>query len=384
MKQIKFALAFALLLSISCSHGTTKHNLIPIYIEPDKVMEAYDIAGDVETEWDIVPLETTDDCLISQISRVIFQNEMYYILDNTSMIYLFNSSGKYLRKLDRKGQGPGEYLSIFSFDVIGNEVWVSDVNRRRLLIYDSLFNFIGEVNNLNIAICDMNHAGQNVYVASNWFESQPKNCQLARYSIPNKQITSLLDVGTLEKNFYAVNKIKQIVKHGDSCLFFQSCCDTLFQIRDNTLIPKYKFSFSERYQDIPRTMKQIKDDDIDMIRGIQNIEKTRNSIIFNYADRSVIVSAVYSELTGKSQVYSQFRHSDLGNLLILPPRFTPDGEMICKYEPMMFFEGYKHLLDETKFKNPADLQKLKTAIATLKEDDNPVLIKFKLKKDSKL
>ena len=387
MKQIKCAitLIIVLCLSISCKHETETHNLIGINIDPSKVVASYDIAGDVEDKWEIIPLETNEDCLISQISRIIFQNEKYYVFDmKMSTIHVFDSGGKFLRKLDKKGGGPGEYLSISSFDVIEHDIWISDVNKRRLLIYDSMFNHTGEVSNLNIATFDMNHIGQNVYLASNWFGSEPKNCQLARYSILDRNIGSLLEVGSLEKNSYTVNKIRQIIRYGDSCMFFHSCCDTLFQIRDSVLIPKYRFSFSERYQDIPMTMKQINNNDIDMIRGVDNIEKTQNSIIFNYADRQRVVMAVYSELTGESQVYLQFRHSTLGNLLLSPPKLTPDGEIICVFDSFMLIKKYSAFVDDSKFKNPADLQKLKNAIAGLKEDDNPVLIKFKLKKDSKL
>ena len=89
-------------------------------------------------------------------------------------------------------------------------------------------------------------------------------------------------------------------------------------------------------------------------------------------------------MSKQCQVYSQFKHSALGNFVITLCKFTPDGEMICYHQPSTFLEHYDKLLDESKFKNPADLQKLKDAIKGITFDDNPVLIKFKLKKDSKL
>ena len=67
---------------------------------------------------DVVQLETSDNVLISAISKAIFFNDRYYILDiKQQMLFSFDSSGKFLFKIDRKGQGPDEYLYLGNFNI---------------------------------------------------------------------------------------------------------------------------------------------------------------------------------------------------------------------------------------------------------------------------
>ena len=189
MKKIKFTIAILLLLAISCKQETATNSLIHINIDPDKVEEIYDIAGDVENEWEIIPLETTDECLVAQISKIVFQNGKYYVLDRQSVIHVFDASGKFLRKLDKKGEGPGEYRDIASFDVIGNDVLISEAYKRRLFIYDSLFNYKSMVEADQMTVLDINHVGQNIYLASNWYGFREKNVRWRDFPCTTKNST---------------------------------------------------------------------------------------------------------------------------------------------------------------------------------------------------
>lgn len=60
-----------------------------------------------------IKLETTKECLITDIRSLIFHKNELIVCDNrNNEIYFFNRAGKYLRKISKKGSGPGEYLSI--------------------------------------------------------------------------------------------------------------------------------------------------------------------------------------------------------------------------------------------------------------------------------
>jgi hypothetical protein len=383
MKRIKFIFTIALLLLLSCETEPVTTDIIHIHIDPDNVIKEYDIADDVEAEWEIFRLETSNECLVADISKIIFQNGMYYISDDVSLfLHVFDSKGKFLKKLEKQGQGPGEYIDIKTFDIIGYDVWISDVNRRRLMVFDSLFNFKYEVPNLNLMASHINHIGENIYLASNWFNNHEKNCQLLKYNIRDSAFKCLIEVGQVDTNV-GISKEQQFCKYNDYLLFMQSYCDTIFQIIDSVATPKYTFSFSRRYQDIPLHYEQVMNRN-EIIRGIEAIGKTKSSLIIKYGDMDKLQVAIYNETTKQCQVYSKFKHSALGNMGLILHRLTPNGELIFYHQPSEFLEFYKDFLDESKFKNPADLQKLKDAIKGIAFDDNPVIIKFKLKKDSKL
>lgn len=57
-----------------------------------------------------VPLETTDSCLISNVSNLVMDDEFIFVENGkTQQIFQFTREGKFVRQLGRAGNGPGEY-----------------------------------------------------------------------------------------------------------------------------------------------------------------------------------------------------------------------------------------------------------------------------------
>lgn len=65
----------------------------------------------------VIPLETTQKCLIGQVSKVLFYKERMFILDNLNKLFAFDTSGKFLYTVGKEGRGPGEYLELRDFDI---------------------------------------------------------------------------------------------------------------------------------------------------------------------------------------------------------------------------------------------------------------------------
>ena len=103
---------------------------------PEKKIILQDIA-DVE----YVPLETTDDVLLSQLSILSYVSDKYIIIHDLMQynIYVFSRNGKIISYLNRKGQGPQEYVSISGpgviFDEKNEEIFVLNFPSYRFLVY---------------------------------------------------------------------------------------------------------------------------------------------------------------------------------------------------------------------------------------------------------
>jgi hypothetical protein len=57
-------------------------------------------------------------------------------------IFKFDSKGNYIKKIGRKGQGPGEFMNPYCFSVTDKHVIVSDTNSRQIKIFDLDLNLI--------------------------------------------------------------------------------------------------------------------------------------------------------------------------------------------------------------------------------------------------
>lgn len=65
----------------------------------------------------IVRLETNDSVLVGRIDKVLIHDGKIYIGDfyASQSLFIFDMQGKAIRKISRKGRGPGEYIQLRDF-----------------------------------------------------------------------------------------------------------------------------------------------------------------------------------------------------------------------------------------------------------------------------
>lgn len=83
----------------------------------------------IAKEVDIIPLESTEEAVIGGISKIEYDDGLYFVEDQSSkQVFVFDSLGGYLNKMWRQGRGPGEvsYPNKFALDKTNKTVWVID------------------------------------------------------------------------------------------------------------------------------------------------------------------------------------------------------------------------------------------------------------------
>jgi hypothetical protein len=92
----------------TASYFSIHNNTISIDFEKPAQVSVFDYFKSVE----LIPLETNNDVLISLLRKMIYHQGRYYILDRYNMqhiVFVFDQQGKFIFKIDKRGQGPGEY-----------------------------------------------------------------------------------------------------------------------------------------------------------------------------------------------------------------------------------------------------------------------------------
>lgn len=384
-KLVILPLALVFLI-ISCKPETST-SLSEIIIDPAQALEVYDLASDVETEFDILPLETTDSCLIGNIVRIEHINGMYYVLDDNSIIYKFNPEGKYLSKLDKKGRGPEQYLSIRDFAVVGDSIWIFDGMSFKLSCFDKNSNKIKDIQT-NTIITGIAHAGDYVYGGGNWFGYKDENFQIVRYNLINGEMEKLLPYPKQAYDYVNVGIQYQLAPLENSCLFTQSYCDTIFQLNEKGIAPCYRYRFTKQFTNKRFSNEEFikeRSNPTGLIMGVNSIFQTPASVIIMFVEGNEGKLAIYNKKEKKCRLCSvQFINSDLGNLKTMGPRFTSNGELMTIYPTDSFINYSKELFDKDKIRDIAAKDKIEKVIANLSEEGNPVIFRYKLKKDSKL
>lgn len=108
-----------------------------IIINPENTEDHLDISEILSDSIDIIPLEVTEDCLISEIVKLEFYKNKIFISDRANAkIFVFDAEGKFLRFLGRQGGGPGEYSYIGDFSFKGDSVIIQDLSRKKYIVND--------------------------------------------------------------------------------------------------------------------------------------------------------------------------------------------------------------------------------------------------------
>jgi hypothetical protein len=96
---------------------------------------------------DIIPLETRDESLIKRTGKVMYVDGLYYLLDTDQFyLFVFDSTGRYVNRIAKVGQGPGEYTYIYDFLVNTRKERIEMLSPyRQILYYDYEGNFIEDI-----------------------------------------------------------------------------------------------------------------------------------------------------------------------------------------------------------------------------------------------
>lgn len=84
-------LLLILFIFVGCTHSTDKNvadkDVKEIFIDPETFEKYLDLSGILNDSIEIVPLETTEECLISEINQIELYKDKIYMSDCTNSYY---------------------------------------------------------------------------------------------------------------------------------------------------------------------------------------------------------------------------------------------------------------------------------------------------------
>lgn len=122
-----------------------------VFRKSEVVVEGYETSFDiypavVDSCW-IVPLEQTNNCILTGIKKIVKSDSAYIVFDNyNDLVVRFDKNGKFLNQIGLKGRSASEYLRIdtFSVDAEGR-VLIFDGSQDKVLVYRQNGDFITSV-----------------------------------------------------------------------------------------------------------------------------------------------------------------------------------------------------------------------------------------------
>ena len=101
-------------------------------------------ASDFFDSYSYVKLETKDDVLLADIKGLRVTDSVICVL-SSGQIISFDHKGRHVGTIDRKGQGPREYVDINDYRIYDNQVMVLASRNKKIFVYDFDGNYDREI-----------------------------------------------------------------------------------------------------------------------------------------------------------------------------------------------------------------------------------------------
>jgi hypothetical protein len=193
------------------------------------------LLSEVAEDITFIPLETTDECLIGFIESIHFSKNYNYIViigSEPNQILLFDKTGKFIRKIGSKGQGPGEYLYPRYAILVDDELFVWDLFLNTTFCY-----------NVHTGKC-LREKKHDAYYEINDMECLKDSLLVYYYSCPdNEDMKDFFRIHTLSLDFKNENMLWQAKYQSQMNRDEPESCHAITYIKDGYY---YVWDFGEK------------------------------------------------------------------------------------------------------------------------------------------
>jgi hypothetical protein len=360
-----------------------------IVIDPSKDKEKITYLSEIAKKVEYIKLETTSECYISKISKLIVSDSILLIKSpytDYNRLLMFNVDGSFIREIGSYGRGPGECLSAFDFTVnkIEKLIYILD-SMGKFLVYDYSGKYIKTVS-FDSRPTNILYHNDAIFLFNAWPD----------YYLNNGYGITIVPTGKDQKPIYLLNRksIKaqrardvQIyanyffgVNNDNSVSFFEAKFDTLYNINTNFQIqPKLVFKLAN---DLPRDL--LTADDYRLALKKHNTHSSflevNNFLFFTVFTAKPVKKYLYIMNKSSGEISRHcidesktYIYNDVDGGLSFNPQGVAERGVL--YSTFDCFKLKEYLKDKTSnLKKPGKFNSLDKLIQNSDISDNPIIM----------
>ncbi|MBT3244364.1 MAG: 6-bladed beta-propeller [Bacteroidetes bacterium] len=326
---------------------------------------------------DVIPLETSDNCLIGYIKDVDLWNNRIIILDKhrSRSMFVFDTVGKLVSKTTL-GKGPGEVVwpAAMSINKRDSTISMWDQGQKSIVEFDLNCNFIDSKPYPNLFMMDFFPVGIDTLLVYNiqGFTNSKGEKRLTTYSLYTEDISRAKNLEIfLEENKGAYNLMSPVDISSDQILFIAPLSYNICELIDDTYRIKYALDFGNAAISSEQWEKLSIDDLISLVH--HSYENKVGSLLSVYSNKHILmITAAYGDYGitifysfNDKKTYSLKNYIDHG---LLPP---------CNVWGMKENGCIYAIVDAEDFVRFNELTQRYDHLKITK-NDNPILITFQI------
>lgn len=338
---------------------------------PNKIIEGIE---NMVSEYEIVPLEANDNSLLGGVGQIRIVDDKVFVLDRyrTGKLVAFDRGGNYLYSVGQRGRGPGEYLKIYSFEIdyVNREMLAVDVEGRKIIVYDLDGNLKRTVK-FDFIMGVMAQLRDGTIVngsAATSFSDSPGGEHKLLFFTPNGKMTEKFLKDDQPVELLLVISDYLISKKDGSLSFAPQFHDMIYDVTPDGPEPVYRIEYSADHLTKDK-LRKMQRDDFKQFYALQKAGERVFTGTHALSPRWVCLANGF----GLNE-YVFYDRAEKKSFRVADPLYgkdltIDDGDWIWASVSLV----------DLQF--PPDKRELAEAIRTASEntDDNPVLVRYKLK-----
>ncbi|MDO5572259.1 MAG: 6-bladed beta-propeller [Bacteroidales bacterium] len=382
-------LEFNLLLSCSKKNKDYPLDVEVIKIDVDKYEEIADASFFVDTDdFEIIPLETSDSCLIGNVTRVYLKKDKIIVYDEVQKAaFIFNKDGSYYSKVLRLGNGPGEYPPVVNDIVVtDNFIGVLVPAIQKIKFYNFEGEFVKDISlNGSWAYTFFTFDENKYYLINGWGRSDQGKYHLFTLDEKGKldkflpfESNDEINRGWGLENYYSLFQNRALVIY--------SSIDSIYSVSpDQKIAPKYFVEFTKR-----KISKELAEGDgrtaleyaikNDYFTGVTKIMETTRYLVLMSSGADMIVYDKTAKEVKSISTIMVIPEWDNFSIQLGAPGDIQEDKIIYTMEAIMP-QYYKDTFNKNTCKDKRFAEEYSKILnAGFKDTDNPILFIFNVKK----
>lgn len=195
-----------------------------------------------------VPLETNDESIFNDISKLIYRNNRFYIFDREGKsVFIFDNNGTFIRKIHAVGGGPEEYIEPSDMDVDekGN-IYISDNPKQRILVFSDLPNEPVRIIPVGDFFLEFAVVDSNFIYLSDVVSDKKMDIKLAKYDCGNKKLEILEKSNIDDKGGLTRFAKNYFYRSNDKLFYYKRFTPSIYNLSRHEMVEKFKLE-SEWY-----------------------------------------------------------------------------------------------------------------------------------------
>jgi hypothetical protein len=365
MKQFSLLFILFVIFFTACSSPAKQSDYITLHLEKEiKSMSSERTLNDISSDYRVIPLETNDFCLLSA-PRIKHVSDSDIWIEDNHVIYRFDKKGRLLFKLDKKGQGPEEYLSISDFviDYRTQTIFIYDMNKKKIITYSFEGKYLDAFKNDFIGSFDL--INENDFIVS-YTPYSDKPFYIGIYDKSWNELNQFLPKTEVLNQKKGIFHFDILYKFNEKYHFIKAFGDTIYQVNSQSVQPYIVVSKGNLKMPV---------------HIATDISKKKERSLYIFGEYGYIISDYYFSL----YYYQNNRYHDIWDLKtsslvcrnLNTVNNSKDGIPFVIQEKTIFV--WPNFVCNEYMYCVVSTDKMQDIIPELKEEDNPVILELRIK-----